>query len=140
MTARLDGLSCAYHVDEEILVDDLPGEVATVLLRTAFGEEFPAELRNGQARISGLPAGTHTVELRSTDGTLLEEELVSVREQAGEDPVLAFATSFDAETVPSTLRWLKRLRCTVVQIYDWMESYSRPLGPPGLYRDGVGRE
>jgi hypothetical protein len=140
MSARLDGLSCAYHVDDEIRLDDLPGEVATVLLRTAVGEELPAELRGRQARLAGLPAGTHVVELRAADGTLLEEELVSVRERAGEDPVLAFATSYDAETVPSTLRWLKRLRCTVVQIYDWMESYSRPLGPTGVYRDSVGRE
>ena len=43
-------------------------------------------------------------------------------------------------TVPSTLSWLTRLRCTVVQIYDWMERYSEPLGPAGVYRDGLGRE
>jgi dextranase len=53
--------------------------------------------------------------------------------------VHGFATSFDLESVPSVLSWLKALRCTVVQIYDWMSSYSAPLGPPEGWKDPSNR-
>jgi dextranase len=32
------------------------------------------------------------------------------------------------------------LRCTVVQVYDWMESYSAPLGAPSGWKDPLGRD
>ena len=37
---------------------------------------------------------------------------------------MGFVTSFDEMSRPSVLTWLRQLRCTVVQVYDWMESYS----------------
>ncbi len=40
-----------------------------------------------------------------------------------------FATSFEVENVPAVLAWLRALRCTVVQIYDWMASYTAPSRP-----------
>ncbi len=82
-------------------------------------------------RFRDIPPGTHTLEIYGSDRRLLAEEIVSVRDNPGEDPILAFATSFDAATVPSTLEWLRSLRCTVVQVYDWMHSYSKPLGSVG---------
>lgn len=139
MTALLAGVRCAYLTGEPIRVDSLGDQVAAVLVRSAFGHEYPGQLLNGEALVTGVPTGTHALELRSARGELLAEELLSVRDRAGEDPILVFATSFDSETVPRSLSWLARLRCTVVQIYDWMESYSKPLGPAGIYRDRLGR-
>jgi len=139
MTALLAGVRCAYLTGEQIHVDWLGDDVAVVLVRTAFGHEYSGQLLNGEAHITGVPVGTHALELRSANGELLAEELLSVRDAPGDDPILAFATSFDAQTVPLSLHWLERLRCTVVQIYDWMETYSAPLGPAGVYRDRIGR-
>jgi dextranase len=139
VTAQLAGVRCAYLTGEPIRVDWLGDEVAVALVRTAFGHEYPGRLLNGEALITGVPAGTHALELRSADGALLVEELLSVRDAAGDDPILAFATSFDSATVPLSLRWLERLRCTVVQIYDWMETYSSPLGQEHVYHDRIGR-
>ncbi len=50
-----------------------------------------------------------------------------------------FATSFEDGGVPGALDWLRQLRCTVVQIYDWMASYAAPLGPPSGWRDPSNR-
>ncbi len=70
---------------------------------------------------------------------LLGEEFFSVRERRGDDPVMGFVTSFDASSRQSVLSWLRDLRCTVVQVYDWMETYSAPLAAPGHYHDPLGR-
>jgi dextranase len=37
------------------------------------------------------------------------------------------------------LAWLRQLRCTVVQVYDWMASYSTPLATTPSYHDPLGR-
>ncbi len=140
MTSMLSDLRCQYLTGEEIVATGLPAQVVSALVRTAFGRTFAGEVSGGEARFSGIPTGTHAVELYAADDALLAEELISVRDELGEDPIMGFATSFDIATVPSTLEWLTRLRCTVVQIYDWMERYSEPLGPAGVYRDGLGRE
>ncbi len=50
-----------------------------------------------------------------------------------------FATSFGDDAIPATLDWLQALRCTVVQVYDWMEKYSAPLGPATGWRDPSAR-
>ncbi len=110
-----------------------------MLARTAFGATLEAELVESAARLSGLPVGTHTVEVLSREGELLAEELTSVREHPGDDPIMGFATSFDAEHVPSVLAWLRSLRCTAVQVYDWMERYSAPLPEEPEYRDPLSR-
>ncbi len=135
----LSGLRCAYLVGEQIVLAGLPTDASEVVVRTAFGEEFAAEVAGGAARISELPVGTHAVELRASEGAILAEEFVSIRAHLGDDPIIGFATSFDAESVPAVLEWLRRLRCTVVQVYDWMERYSAPLADPGSYCDPLGR-
>jgi dextranase len=140
MTTPLSDLRCAYLTSEEITAGGLGADVASVLARTAQGAVIAGEISGGEARIPGLPVGTHAIELCSADGELVAEELINVRDSVGDDPIMAFATSLDADTVESTLRWFGRLRCTVVQIYDWMASYSSPLPPPGPYRDPIGRE
>jgi dextranase len=140
VTAILSDLRCQYLTGEEIVTSGLPAQVASAVVRTAFGRTIAGHVQGGEARFSGLPSGTHTVELYAADDALLAEELVSVRDRLGDDPIMGFATSFDAASVPATLDWLERLRCTVVQIYDWMERYSEPLGAAGVYRDRLGRE
>ena len=95
-----------------------------------------AELGSGGARFAaGLPSGTYAVEAVGPDGDVLAEELTTVGAHPGERPVPAFATSFMDESVPAVLGWLRALRCTVVQIYDWMATYTAPLGPPGGWQD-----
>lgn len=137
----LAGLRCAYATEEEIVVEGAPPGALVALARTARGQTFAAEpCAGGGARLAGLPVGTHAIELRSGRGELVAEEFVSVRAAPGDDPIIGFATSFDAGSVPRALEWLTGLRCTVVQVYDWMERYSAPLGPPGTYRDRLGRD
>jgi dextranase len=132
-------LRAAYLVGEEIVIDDLPTNVSEVLVRTALGVALAATTLGGSARIRGLPAGTHAVEARSINGTLLGEEFVGVRVHRGDDPIMGFATSFGSKTMASVLTWLCQLRVTVVQIYDWMESYSAPLAEQDSYHDTLGR-
>ncbi|MDE3130168.1 MAG: hypothetical protein KGL16_03370 [Acidobacteriota bacterium] len=136
----LADLRCLYATDEEIIATGLGADVAGAVVRTAFGHTFAGLVAGGQVRFAGIPAGTHTVELYGADDRLIAEELIGVRDDPGQDPIAGFATSFDAASVPSTLAWLRRLRCTVVQVYDWMERYSTPLGPMARYRDPLGRE
>ena len=140
MTRPLAALRPVYATGEEIVAAPLGGDVHAAVVRTAFGLTFAGRVAAGEARFEGIPAGTHVVELYGRDDSLLAEEIISVRDDPGQDPILGFATSFDQATVPATLEWLRELRCTAVQIYDWMHSYSKPLGPPEVYRDALGRE
>ncbi len=136
----LDALPAFYRTGEEITLAPLPAGPTRTLARRVTGEVFDAELGASGARFaSGLPPGTYTVEVVGADGNLVAEELTTVGAHAGERPVHGFATSFVAESVPAVLEWLRALRCTVVQIYDWMASYSAPLGPPGGWQDPSGR-
>ncbi|MGC9221536.1 MAG: glycoside hydrolase family 66 protein [Solirubrobacteraceae bacterium] len=140
MTRLLSDLRTLYLTDEEIIIGGLGSEVSAATIRTAFGETVAGVIAADEARFGDVPAGTHTVEIHTRGGLLMAEEFVSVRADRGEDPILGFATSFDDATVPESLDWLRGLRCTVVQVYDWMERYSKPLGPPGVYHDPLGRE
>lgn len=135
----LADLRSAYALGEAIVIADLPPETSAVRARSAFGATFEATLRDGVAHLSGLPVGTHALEACATDGTILAEQFAGVRAHPGDDPIMGFATSFDNETVPSVLAWLRDLRCTVVQVYDWMERYSDPLPRSPRYRDPLGR-
>ena len=87
----------------------------------------------------GLPGGTYSIEALGADGGVLAEELTTVGAHPGERPVHGFATSFQDDDVPAILEWLRALRCTVVQIYDWMAEYAAPLGPPEGWKDPSGR-
>jgi dextranase len=129
----------AVLVGEDVDVKGLPVGTDVVEARTAFGESFVGRIEGDDAVVARLPAGTHAVTAISTDGEVLAEEFVSVRATMGDDPIVGFATSFDASSTPSVLRWLGQLRCTVVQVYDWMERYSRPLAETEMYFDPLNR-
>ncbi|MGC8628126.1 MAG: glycoside hydrolase family 66 protein [Acidimicrobiales bacterium] len=139
---RVVGLRSFYPTGREIVVSRLPGATRTVLARHARGDVVKAELdmATGTARFHpGLFSGTYAVEALGPGGDLLAEELTTVATHAGERPVHGFATSFQLESVPATLAWLRALRCTVVQVYDWMEQYSAPLGPRSGWSDPSNR-
>jgi len=42
---------------------------------------------------------------------------------------------FKVDDVASILKWHRSLRSTVVQVYDWMASYTEPLGPKSGWED-----
>ena len=134
----LDELRAFYRTGEEIAIAMLPPGTCRVVARRARGDIFEAQLGNG-ALFRELPSGTFAVEALAPDGSLLAEELTTVGTHAGERPVHGFATSFESESIPAVLAWLRALRCTVVQIYDWMASYCQPLGPSGGWQDPSGR-
>jgi len=132
-------LRTAYLTDDEIVVTDLPSGTLSVLVRTSWGEVHHGVLSGGVARVANLPTGTHAMEARSSRGVLVGEELFSVTCHLGDDPVMGFVTSFGDVTRESVLRWLRDLRCTVVQVYDWMDSYSYPEPASAVYEDPLGR-
>ena len=135
----LEDVRAFYRAGEDILAAALPPGTARVVASRATGEVFEAELGD-HARFEGLQAGTYCIEALGPDKTSLAEQLTTIGYHAGERPVHGFATSFVPESVPVVLDWLSALRCTVVQVYDWMESYSAPLGPPSGWKDPSGRE
>jgi dextranase len=139
MTDSLSDLRTAYLLGEPVVVGDLPSATSVVLVRTARGDVLVATMRDGVASVDGLPVGTHALEARSSGDNLLAEEFLSVRALRGEDPVMGFVTSFEEAARPEVVSWLRQLRCTVVQVYDWMEHYSSPLASPGRYHDPLGR-
>ncbi len=136
---RLSNLRSAYVVGEEIVVTDLPAGTTQALVRTAWGTAVETSLVNGTATVVMQREGTYAFESRSTSDTLLAEEFFSVRRNPGDDPIMGFVTSFDDVSRPAVLEWLQDLRCSVVQVYDWMESYSSPLPKSNAYQDPLGR-
>jgi dextranase len=134
----LDELRTFYQTGTEVVLATLPPATSRVVARRACGDMVEAGLRDG-AHFAGLPPGTYAIEAHALDGALLAEELTTVGAHAGERPVHGFATSFQTESVPAVLDWLRAMRCTVVQFYDWMASYSNPLGPPEGWQDPSGR-
>jgi dextranase len=137
-SGSLSDLRTAYLPGEPIVVTDLPDGTSTVLVRTSTGHTIKGSLTSRVATIAGLPEGTHALEVRSTMDEVLAEEFFSIR-SAGEEPVMGFVTSFDEESRESVLAWLAQLRCTVVQVYDWMDSYSTPMPESETYDDPLGR-
>ncbi len=140
MSAETFGfLPSAIVLGDDVVVDGLPKGTTKVQARTAFGRTFAGTIAVGAARLSNLPIGTHAIEAVSVDGEVLGDEFVSVRANPGDDPVVGFATSFDSASTPDVLSWLRKLRCTVVQVYDWMERYSQPLAETESYLDPLER-
>jgi dextranase len=131
-------LRTAYLPGELIVVGDLPDASSTALVRTSTGQTIEGSLSGGVATIANVPEGTHALEVLSAGGELLAEEFFSVR-PLGEEPVMGFVTSFDEHSRDSVLAWLSQLRCTVVQVYDWMDSYSTPMPESNNYDDPLGR-
>jgi dextranase len=132
-------LRSAYLLNESVVVAELPDGTQDVVAHSAIGEVFVATIDSGIATLSDLPQGTHVLHALSSNGHVLAEEFFSVRERLGEDPIPGFVTSFDEASREIVLTWLRDLRCTVVQIYDWMDSYSTALAEPDVYEDPLGR-
>lgn len=135
----LEDLRAFYKIDEEVSVASLPAGTSHVVARRATGEVLEAGL-DDRARFGELPAGTYVIEARDALSGLLAEGFTTVGAHAGERPVHGFATSFQDEDVPAVLEWHRSLRSTVVQIYDWMASYTEPLGPPTGWSDPSNRQ
>ena len=133
-------LKARYSTSEPIVVSDLPPATASGVCRTAFGVTHLARFDGGSAVLRDMPVGTHVIEAWSQGGELSSEEYTTVSRHPGDDPILAFATSFDPDRVDRVLSWLRSLRCTVVQFYDWMHQYSDPLSDKDNYADPLGRQ
>lgn len=132
-------LKCFYRTDEEVAVAELPQGTAYLVARHATGRISRARCGD-HAPLGPLTPGTYVVEALSEDGRVLAGELTTVADHPGQRPVHGFATSFRPEKVGEVLAWLDRLRCTVVQIYDWMHRYSQPVGPGDQWTDFSGRQ
>ncbi len=135
----LGDLRAFYRNGEEVTTATLPIGASRVVARRATGGVVEAEVGKGAARFRELPSGTHAVEALDSNGALLAEELTTVGAHAGERPVHGFATSFGDQDVPKMLTWHQALRTTVVQVYDWMASYTEPLGSKRGWRDPSNR-
>jgi dextranase len=135
----LPTLKTRYPDAEAVVLSELPRGTASVLCRTAFGKVHPARLVEGSAVLTDLPVGTHAIECWSPDGALLAEDFTTISRSPGDDPVMGFTTSFGTDRVHGVLSWLRQLRCTVVQFYDWMQRYSAPLAMSEEYADPLGR-
>jgi dextranase len=123
-----------YRSGEEVIVAALPVRTSRVTASRATGQVFEAKL-DVSACFAELPCGTFSIEAFDDTGVLLGEELTTVGAHQGERPVHGFATSFGEEDIPLVLEWHRALRSTVVQVYDWMASYTEPLGPQSGWED-----
>jgi hypothetical protein len=123
----LHGVRSFYRSGEEIVVATLPEGTSRVTASRAFGQVVETTL-DDVARFEALTSGTYNIEAYDVNGALLGEELTTVGSHQGERPVHGFATSFGVEDTSPVLDWHRALRSTVVQIYDWMASYTEPLG------------
>lgn len=123
----LAGLRAFYRAGSEIEIDDLPVSARRVVARLATGEAIEASVRGSTCRLV-LGDGTYALEVLDDSGELVAEEFTTVADHQGVRPVHGFATSFGDEQVASVVEWNRALRSTVVQIYDWMASYTAPMG------------
>jgi dextranase len=139
VASQLRDLRSSYQLGDVIVVEGLSDETVSVRVRDARGRTYDASLERSAATIAGVPGGTHTLEVLDENQRVIDEELFGVREHPGEDPVLGFVTSFDDSSRGRVLAWLRDLRCTVVQVYDWMDSYSTALSASEKYEDPLGR-
>ncbi|MGA3218498.1 MAG: glycoside hydrolase family 66 protein [Acidimicrobiales bacterium] len=139
----LEGVRAFYPTGQELALGPLPAGTWRVVARRARGDVVDGDVVETDlgrgALFPGLAPGTYSIEAIDHDASVLAEELTTVAEHAGERPVHGFATSFCHDDVPAVLEWLRALRCTVVQVYDWMASYAAPLGPPQGWKDPSNR-
>ena len=127
-----------YSVDEEIDCA-LPARARSARVVHASGRRIEGRVVDGRVHFAPLTTGTYVVEAIQSGSQVIAEEIVKVARHPAERPVHGFATSFDAESVPETLQWLRELRATVVQVYDWMHEYAAPLGRGAVWTDPSGR-
>ena len=131
---RLPGLRTFYVSGDAVQLADLPTGTASVVAGLASGRSIEARLDSG-ARLDDLEPGTYAVEARDRHGEVLAEEFTTVGAHPGERPVHGFATSYTDDAVDEVLAWNRALRSTVVQAYDWMDTYTEPLGPASGWED-----
>jgi dextranase len=135
----LDDVRAFYLSGVEISVHGLPAGTTRVVARCATRPSIDAAFDEvdptAGARFPELPAGTYAIEALDADGRTIADELTTVGIHQGERPVHGFATSFQDADVEPVLAWHRALRSTVVQMYDWMASYTEPLGPVTGWED-----
>jgi dextranase len=134
--ARLPGLPAFCLAGQPLPTGPLPAQTTRVVARNVAGS---AVLLSGPDPAGVLAEGTWAIEAWSADDQLLAEDLVTIGQHQGSRPVMGFVTSYDLASCDAVLSWLRALRCTVVQAYDWMASYSVPLPPGERWRDPLGR-
>ncbi len=129
----------AFHsIDDDIVIDHVPDSTVLVRALLASGDTVDA-LHDGAWTLTELFSGTYAVQAIDKSGRLLAESITTIGDHPGERPVHGFATSFGDGDVPSVLAWHRTLRSTVVQVYDWMASYTEPLGPTTGWKDPSNR-
>jgi dextranase len=138
--ATFPDLRTCYLHGEPVRLRQLTAGTRQVIARSAFGGQQAAAVAAGAAELAGLEPGSYAIEAWSADGRLTGEELTTVAAGPGDRPVPGFVSSFSTESVPQTLDWLRELRCTAVQFYDWMASYTEPLATSDDYADRLGRQ
>ena len=139
-TASSPAVKTWYPAGQPVRLDQLPPGTARVVARSAFGHESEATADAREAQLPGLAPGTYAIEAWSAGGELLGDELTTVSATPGDRPVAGFVTSFSPDAVEPVLAWLRALRCTSVQFYDWMASYAEPLAVTDSYADRLGRK
>ncbi len=139
ITTPFPALKTFYLAGQPVHLPHLAAGVDVVVARSAFGRAEQTQAQGGEATLAGLAPGTHAIEAWSADGCLLGEEFTTVAATPGERPVPGFVTSFSPDAVPGVLAWLRALRCTSVQFYDWMQTYAAPLADTEDYADRLGR-
>jgi dextranase len=129
----------AFHSTlESIVIEDVPQGSASVRALLPSGETIEAT-HDGRWTLTNLRSGTYSVQAIDDAEHLLGETITTVGRHPGERPVHGFATSFADDDVPAVLEWHRALRSTVVQVYDWMASYTDPLGPSSGWKDPSNR-
>jgi dextranase len=137
-TQKFRELRAFHSLLEVIAIDDVPS--GTALVRALLASGVATEAQHDQPwTLPTLSAGTYAVQALDTEDRLLGETITTVGLHPGERPVHGFATSFRDEDIPSVLEWHRSLRSTVVQVYDWMASYTEPLGPAEGWKDPSSR-
>jgi dextranase len=138
--ASFPALNTWYPAGQPVHVrGPLPAGTARVLARSAFGDARDALVEAGEARLPGLPPGSYAIEAQSEPGELLGEEFTTVARWPGDRTVPGFVSTFSDDAIEPVLAWLRALRCTTVQFYDWMASYADPLAAADSYTDRLGR-
>lgn len=134
----LNGVHAFYPIGDDVTIVVPPTGTTRIVARSATRGDLAASLDDA-LRIAGLPVGTYEIVALDADGKLLGDEITTVGTHQGERPVHGFATSFGDDDVESVVAWNGALRSTVVQIYDWMESYTEPLGSKDGWKDPSNR-
>ena len=132
LPAPLDDLRAFYRTGEEIELGRLPaGSARRGAPAAPVGGSSRPSIDHETARLADLVPGTYAVEAlaarREIAGRGADDRRRSRRRTArARLRHLVRRTS----AVPAVLDVAQALRCTVVQMYDWMASYTEPLGSP----------